>query len=164
LNWYQIFRFKDKAPKGFQPAKWYIDPPAGGVKVGGKLKTWADDLPWYWDEKEIPADFKGEQIVPWTKERYFYTNYIDDANHRCTFIDSPKWAPYTIEFKTWLVGIGKKEPVFLYGWSWSVTTTEKKVNEQTVLDIEFRPGKYIDKPPSKEEFQDLVGPQGFKLK
>ncbi|MGH9720815.1 MAG: hypothetical protein ACRD8O_11430, partial [Bryobacteraceae bacterium] len=47
FNWYQIVTADNQPPPGIAPP--YVDPPSGGYPLAFD-PTWADTLPWYYDE------------------------------------------------------------------------------------------------------------------
>jgi len=47
----------------------YIDPPDGGYgQIGLSPPSWADQIPWYWDEYQRPPLITDPELTKWTKD------------------------------------------------------------------------------------------------
>jgi hypothetical protein len=138
FNWLQIVT-RDTAPRRpnnvqgnplFSP---YIDLPKNGYELpSNEDGTWADDIPWYLDEKEKPENDPND-IRFWNGG-----NFLDERveGTRLTFEDSPggDQVGSELNFLTFLVGdFGNQTYDFLTGFEWSTRITEDETTDVTRL-------------------------------
>lgn len=118
FNWYQIVTADNQAPKdrmGNQLVPPYVDVPPGGYDVAFD-PTWADDLPWYYDEYEPPAGTKdfNPGFLRKNKEKGATLEYEDAPGGKKGLM---------LSFKTWLVSLNANGSFHSFhpGFSWDLT-------------------------------------------
>jgi len=116
----------NKNGKTLGPA--FIDPPSGGVYIKSgadkklMLAQWADDLPWYFDEKKPPEDAKN-----YDPNLFSISNQLTNDKTTLSYVDTPNLGPGQANeavFYTWVVGVDKNGKLvnWLPGFSWNWTS------------------------------------------
>ena len=119
FNWYQIVTADNQAPRNFagqQLTPPYVDPPPGGYDPAFD-NTWADNLPWYYDEG-VPTPAAGQVVKPG----------LSLANNTTattlSYSDMPGGNPgLNLSFSTWLVSLNKDSSFHAFegGFSWTLS-------------------------------------------
>jgi hypothetical protein len=145
FNWYQIVtatngNYRDRQGNALVPN--FIDPPQGGLDPALD-PTWADDLPWYWDE-----------YLPLAGTPNVFPNLLLSANVTpvaLNYEDFPGGPmDRTVSFRTWLVSLNADSSFhsfhegFSFDWS----------RASGVANLQFLSG-----PPTPAEYDALVIPE-----
>jgi hypothetical protein len=138
FNWYQIVTAdngKAKNAAGMFLMAPYVDPPPGGYS-----DQWADNLPWYYDMTNPPAD--AMNVDP---DLSLSANTTADT---LSFSDNPM-SSGNITFTTWLVSLNANGSLqsFDVGFTWQYDTG---TNTVTMLS------EYLE-GPTDGQYQDLIG-------
>ena len=151
FNWYQIVTAATMPPPGFTAP--FIDPPPGGYPIAFD-DTWADTLPWYYDEWQPgptpPGRTLDEELQISSRT---HTNLLD-------FGDFPGGAPgFNASFKTWLVSLNADGSLHTFhsGFSWDYTQPGNRAtgsvgNIQSLGDEWFTDPH----PPTAAEYNNLL--------
>jgi hypothetical protein len=154
FNWYQIVTADNQTPPGLTVP--YVDPPAGGYPIAFD-PTWADNLPWYYDEyrpNNVPAGRNVDNRLQLSTRTH--PNLLD-------FGDFPGGAKgLQLSFKTWLVSLNKDGSLvdFHSGFSWDFSIPAgggrgSVSNIQSLGDMWFTDPH----PPTRAEYNNIL--RGF---
>lgn len=132
FNWYQIVtatnvNARDRQGNPLTPP--FVDPPLNGLDPAID-PTWADNLPWYWDEFSPPegtANFEPASLL--SKHNFADILQFEDIPH------GPPGDMYS--FRTWLVSLNADSSFQSFhgsfSWDWSSVAGVSNVN--VVLDV-----------------------------
>jgi hypothetical protein len=142
FNWLQVVISDNQPPPGLTPP--YIDPAPGGYDPGFD-PTWADDLPWLYDEYlPTPAQNPGGRPVELGLQLSSATNTGDYLE----YFDYPEGNPgLAMTFLVFLVSLNDDSSLdsFHPGFSWSVDPTGVHLISP------------LNRRPAPAEFDDIVG-------
>ncbi len=148
FNWYQIVTADNQPPKNFagqQLAAPYVDPPPGGYDPAFD-NTWADNLPWYYDEG--PATPAPNQVVKPSLSLASNTTATT-----LNYGDMPGGAPgLNLSFSTWLVSLNADSSFHAFegGFSWTFTIAANgtvTVGQPVALNAN----------PTAAQYNDIIG-------
>ena len=153
FNWYQIVTADNQAPKNFAGVQLnppYVDPPPGGYDINFD-NTWADKLPWYWDEGVPPVNPPGQVVKPGLS---LAANTTATNLH---FEDFPGGANgLALSFRTWLVSLNADSSFHAFegGFSWGFSKSNTGVVTITA------PVSLGAVNPTAAQYKDIIG--GFQ--
>lgn len=143
FNWYQVVTADNQIPGA--P---YVDPPKGGLG-----KQWADDLPWYFDERPVPNPLPPGKVADVPPNAFQLGPNSTDPT--LTYFDFPGGAPgLKLSFKTWLVSLNADSSFhsFHEGFSWDFSITLGPLDISTAENL-----KALDGGPGRALYNDLIG-------
>jgi hypothetical protein len=152
FNWYQIVTADNQTPAGLTVP--YVDPPSGGYPIAFD-NTWADTLPWYYDEWNPSPVPPGRTFVPGlTIQSKTHPNLLD-------FGDFPGGAAgLNLSFKTWLVSLNANGSLHTFhsGFSWDYTQPGARVTG-SVSNIQSLGDEWFTSPnpPTAAEYNNIIG-------
>lgn len=154
FNWYQIVTADNEAPKdraGNQLNPPYVDVPPNGYDAAFS-PTWADNLPWYFDEYTPP---QGTLNV--VNSNLLSAN---TSNTILQFSDFPSGGNgLNLSFKTWLVSLNADSSFHSFhgGFSWDYSVSLDGT-DNGVTNIALLGGG-----PVRAEYQDIIGNFATKI-
>jgi hypothetical protein len=142
-NWYQVVTADNQIPGA--P---YVDPPKGGLGT-----QWADDLPWYFDEKPVPNPLPPGKLPDDPPNAYQLGPNSQGAT--LNYFDFPGGNPgLNLSFNVWLVSLNADSSLhsFHEGFSWDFSITLGPVVVATASNL-----KLIVGGPGQALYQNLIG-------
>jgi len=142
-NWYQVVTADNQIPGA--P---YVDPPKGGLG-----SQWADDLPWYFDEKPVPNPLPAGKVADVPPNAFQLSKNSTDP--KLNYFDFPGGAPgLNLSFKTWLVSLNADSSFhsFHEGFSWDFSITLGPVVVSAAGNLQA-----LANPPGNALYQNLIG-------
>jgi len=142
-NWYQVVTADNQIPGA--P---YVDPPKGGLGP-----QWADDLPWYFDEKPVPNPLPAGKLPENPPDTYQLSK--NSVGPTLKYFDFPGGDPgLNLSFKTWLVSLNADSSFhsFHEGFSWDFSITLGPVMVSKADNLKALAGL-----PGNADYQNLIG-------
>ena len=142
-NWYQVITADNQIPGA--P---YVDPPKGGLG-----SQWADNLPWYFDEKPVPNPLPPGKVADNPADVYQLSKNSNGPTLK--YFDFPGGDPgLNLSFKTWLVSLNADSSFhsFHEGFSWDFSITLAPVVVSSASNLVALAGL-----PGNADYQNLIG-------
>jgi PEP-CTERM motif-containing protein len=153
-NWYQIVTADNQPPPGITPP--YVDPPPGGYPLAFD-PTWADALPWYYDEyapNPVPPGRNVDNALQLSSRTH--PNLLD-------FADFPGGGNgLNLSFKTWLVSLNADGSLheFDSGFSWNFSIPAAGGPGSVTNIVSLGDEWFTDPhPPTTGEYNNII--RGF---